>query len=976
MFDAVSTDTSSEAEVKLITILFADIAQSTKLTERVGSEAARAIFDRCLQRMSSAIDEMGGMVARLMGDGLLAFFGAPRAHEDDAERAALAALRIHQVIQDYAQEIDQSIQIRVGINTGRVIMGEVGGEIASEYTAMGPPIVLAERLQSSAKPSSTLMGYSSARLIRHRFELESAGSQTFKGFDQPQEVFNLIEELSEPETAKGIAGLYSPMVGRDDERQKLAERISLLSQGQGGITTIIGEPGIGKSRMILDAQEFYKNGPVYWAQGRAYSYTEDQPFSVMLDLIAELLDIVADDTPAIIDLKLETALKPLVSEKIDHVWPHLASLLGSPIPVQYQDQLAELDAEGRNAKIVLAVQILLESVAQKQPLALSFEDLHWADASSLSLISSLLLASESNPILIVLRFRPERDKPCWELKLKAETDFPHRYQELVLSPLTDAQSAEMIENLLEVANFPGSLRELIRSKSEGNPFYVEELIRELIEQEVLVRQNGSWEMVREISEIEIPNTLEKVIQARLDRLPSQERATLQAASVIGRRFGYRVLEVMTAANGQLPQQLLKLQQSDLVRERSRIPELEYIFKHVIVQEVTYGTLLEQQRRELHQRAAQTLEELFPQRREELLGSLADHYAAAGEQDKAVELYILAGDRAQDMFAHEEARQFLKNASDMLEPDRSPELCLQLFEKLGDTHRHLGEGPEAIPAFQKALALVEGADRWTSVRLHRKIGDTVTRIHKQANMLPFDDAAQASFQVAKALTEDQAPHQETVRLLLALVFRNINKTSEWPDWQAASKNAHAAVKMAEQLGDPVLHSASLGHLTPVLFNEGQYTEQLEIAMRRLELSQQAGFNDLRERLLIKLELGIALKNVGKFEESLAPLREAAQEFKQISDVNLEASSLGILTESLFRLDRWEEVLEIEERLIELNRVYGTDRAGPLCYFLGFSATVNALRGSMEVARELRAEAYDIMLEAGGVPEEQWMRNQHY
>lgn len=972
----MSTKPSSEAEVKLITILFADIAHSTKLTERAGSEAARVIFDRCLQRMSGAIDEMGGMVARLMGDGLLAFFGAPRAHEDDAERAALAALRIHQVIQNYATEIDQAIQIRVGLNTGRVIMGEVGGEIASEYTAMGPPIVLAERLQSAAEPSTTFIGENSARLIRHRFELESLGSNIFKGFEQPEETFRLLGQRAEPEPAKGIAGLHSPMVGRDGEREKLAERIELLSQGQGGIISIIGEPGIGKSRMLLDAQEIHQDKSLKWAQGRAYSYAEDQPFSVILDLIAELLEIARDDTPAIIDLKLETALTPLVGDQIDDVWPYLASLLGSPIPLQYEAHLAELDAESLNAKINQAVQLLLQSVAQRQPLALSFEDLHWADASSLGLVSSLLLSSESHPILIVLIFRAERDNPCWKLKIRAETDFPHRYQELMLSPLTETYSAQMIENLLEVANFPDSLRDLIRGKSEGNPFFVEELIRELIEREVLVRQNGSWKMVREISEIDVPNTLEKVIQARLDRLPSPERSTLQAASVIGRRFAYRMLEAITAADGQLPNQLLRLQQSDLVRERTRIPELEYIFKHNIVQEVTYGTLLDEQRRDLHLRAAETMENLFPERREELYGSLADHYAAAGENDQAVELYSLAADRAQEMFAHEEARRFLKNASALLEPDQAPELCRALFEKLGDTHSHLGEGPEAVPVYLKALQLIDPSETWPAVRLHRKIGNTVTRIHKRSDLLPLDETAQESFRAAIKLTDDQPPHPETVRLLLALVFRNINKTGDWPDWEAASKHAHAAANMAEQLGDPVLLSASLGHLAPIHFNEGRYKEQLEIATRRLELTQQAGFNDLRERLLVRLELGIALKTVGKFEESLVHFRQAAEQYKEIGEVNLEAASLGILTEALFRLDRWDEVLENEERLLELNRVYGIDRAGPLCYFLGFSATVNAMRGSMQVAQDLREEAYEIMLEAGGVPEEQWMRNQHY
>ncbi|MFQ5942194.1 MAG: AAA family ATPase [Anaerolineales bacterium] len=964
---------SSDAEYKLVTILFADVVGSTDLTGRLGAERARVVLDRCLQRASSSVEEYGGTVARLMGDGMLAFFGAPQAHEDDPERAGLAALQMVEGVKHYGSELGEELHLRVGINTGRAVLGQMGGESLSEYTAMGKPVVLAERLQSTAISDEILLGETTARLTWHRFELEPLEAFVAKGFDDPVAAVRLQAELAQPKPPKGLAGMYSPLVGRAREHDQLSGIVKDLEGGRGCIVTIVGEPGIGKSRLLFEAQEAHSDLPLRWSEGRAYSYTEDQPFSVILDFLYELLDIAPDDPPAMLDLKLETSIRPLLGDQIDLVWPYLASLLGAPVPPQYEETLKQLDPEAMNSRVVNAVVTLVEAIAARQPLVLAFEDLHWADHSSLGVIRSLMMGTERAPILLIFLFRPDRDKASWELKIRAETDFAHRYAHLGLVPLDETSSKELVENLLALADIPEEMRELIQARSEGNPFYLEELIRELIERGVLVKQNGKWQASQAITDVEVPETLEKVIQARLDRLPQPERSTLQAASVIGRRFAYRVLGALATAFGDLSDHLLHLQQADLVRERARIPELEYIFKHVIVQEVTYGTLLREQRAQLHKQVAQTLIDLFPDRMDELHGTLGRHYSEAGDAERAIEHYELASQRAEAIFAYEEAAQFLELALG-LEP--RGETKLELLEHQADIRSFLGENVAAIAQYQLALELIDPSDKWSRVRLLRKIGEANAAMSFYEDRLRYDDLAMESLNLASELIDGEPPHPESVRLLLAWFPMKVRTIGSRQNWDEAEAKVAAALKMAEELDDRVGEAAALARYESIYHRQDKFQEQTRVAMRRLEISRDPQYQDPRNESSALLAVGVALKNAGKFEGAIAYLDEATQLAERIQEIEVLADALGAKVECRFRQDRWDEVVEIEEKLLGLHNQYGIARAGPICYFIGFSASVNALRGQGERARELREEAYDIMTTVSGLSEAEWVRSQHY
>jgi predicted ATPase len=755
--------------------------------------------------------------------------------------------------------------------------------------------------------------------------------------------------------------MHSPLVGRSGEQNRLDEIVHDLEGGRGCVVTIVGEPGIGKSRLLIEARNTHSGLPLRWVEGRAYSYTEDQPFSVILDFLSELLDIAPDDPPAMLDLKLETSIRPILGEELAEVWPYLASLLAAPIPPQYADVVKQLDPEALNAKIVNAVIILVEAVAARQPLVLSFEDLHWADHSSLGLI-----------------FRPDRDKPSWELKIRAETEFAHRYAHLALVPLDESSSKELVGNLLAITDIPEPVGDLIRSRSEGNPFYMEELLRELIERGVLVQRDGAWESSEAIAEVVVPETLEKIVQARLDRLPMPERSTLQAASVIGRRFPFRVLEAIASSNGDLRDHLLRLQQADLVRERARIPELEYIFKHHVVQEVTYGTLLQEQCSQLHRQVAESLIDLFPERIDELHGNLARHYAQAGDAELAAEHYEQAARRAEEIFAYEEAAQLLELALEATPEGEKTEKRAARLESLGDVRTYLGENALAVATYQEALDLWQSSDdmdKWTSVRLLRKIGDAVALTQTHEDREQLDDVGKKSLKLATDQTTGEPPHPEAARVLMARFLLEVGRAIR-QDWGAAEAHAQAALKMAEQLGDPTLLSDALAATELIYHGRGEIHEQLQIALRRVELARDPNFRGLRARASALLSAGVAHKNVGNFGEAMPLLEEAYILAQEIQAISLQADALGEQAECWFRQDRWDAVVELDERLLALHSRYGISRAGPICFSLGFSASVNALRGNPERARELREEAYQIMITAGGGSENDWVRNQHY
>jgi adenylate cyclase len=665
-------------ERRMVTVIFCDVTGSTAMAEALDPEDVMEIMDGAFDVMIEPIVRYEGTVARLMGDAVLAFFGAPIAHEDDPERACRAALEIVEGARAYAERLEQErgiegFGVRVGINTGLVVVGEVGSDLRVEYTAMGDAINVAARMEGLAEPGTILITGDTHKLVAPLFETKPLGPVEVKGKAEPIPTYRVLEAKAAPRKLRGVAGLDSPLVGRDAEFDALQRALHTLQRGVGGIVTVVGEAGIGKTRLVAEMRE-QGEGRVQWVEGRCLSYDTNIAYMLWLDVLRDLLG-VTPESPAdrVRDLLRERAAI-LCPESFDEVYPYLAQLMTLPLEEETRALVQGLEPESLKARTFQALETMLGCAASADPLVLVCEDLHWADPTSIEVLEQLLALTDRVPLLTVCVFRPRKEHGSWRVRETAARDYGHRHTDLWLGPLGVAESEALVGNLLRLESLPRGLRGRILAQAEGNPFYVEEFIRALTDAGAIVHDEatGRWQAGREVGEIPIPDTLNGILTARIDRLKEETKRVLQMASVIGRVFLYRVLAAIAATGTvageerRLDDRLLTLQREEFIRERTRLPELEYIFKHELTREAAYSGLLKRERRAFHRQVAEALERLFPERIEDRVEVLAHHWERAAEPEQAIHYLRLAGERSVGLSAHQEAVEHFSKALEVLQ----------------------------------------------------------------------------------------------------------------------------------------------------------------------------------------------------------------------------------------------------------------------------------------------------------------------
>ena len=563
-----------EGERKLVTALFTDIVGSTTLAEAMDPEDWREVVSGAHARVSEAIYRYEGTIAQLLGDGVLAFFGAPLAHEDDAERALRAALEILDGVHAYAAELRrrnlvEDFQMRIGLNTGIVVVGDIGSDLHMEYLAIGDTVNLAARMQSAADPDTILISENTYRHVASLFDFEDRGKIAVKGKAEAVQVYAVVRGRKGAARQRGITGLSSPMVGRQREFATLMQVFSDLQMGKGGIITISGEAGLGKSRLLAEWRKIVRANPqqspteggnltadlregltptpnIRWIEGRSLSYGAAVAYHLGIDLLRALLGVAPDASEEDLHAALRQGAESLFGdeETAGQVYSFLGHILGLKLEEDAAARVKYLDGPALQGRYVAAFKAYLTALARTAPTIVVVEDIHWADPSSVELGLHVLATAAEAPIVFVMVTRPDQETAGWRM-VEAAREIPGVSAiELHLSPLSEGDSQQLVSNLLEVTALPGSLRQLIQAKAEGNPFYVEEVIRMLIDRGSLQRQGDAWIITRDLKEIEIPDTLQGVIMARIDRLPEEAKRTLQIAAVIGRRFQVKVLDAV------------------------------------------------------------------------------------------------------------------------------------------------------------------------------------------------------------------------------------------------------------------------------------------------------------------------------------------------------------------------------------------------------------------------------------------------
>jgi hypothetical protein len=496
--------------------------------------------------MSKAIYRYEGTIAQLQGDALLAFFGAPVAHEDDPERAVRAGLDMIEAIDEYTAQLKRThgidFRIRAGINTGPVIVGNVGSDLRYEYTALGDAVNVAARVQTAAQPGDVLISAMTQRYVEPTFDFEDLGDVQVKGKSEPVHLYRVAGLKAEAGPKRGLSavGLSSPSVGRATELKTLTDLFDIARAGRGRLAVILGEPGLGKSRLLAELRAAVGTDTT-WIEGRCVSYGRALPYHLVFDLVWSLLGIPRGETTNVPRNAIDERIDALLGDDAADVKPYIAHLLALPLNPGETDRL-QLDPETLQGRYVSAIARILHGLTDKGPVVFVTEDIHWADPASVEILVQLVPLLTPLPVLGLFVSRVETDAPGWRLVTQIKAGFGDAVTEIRLQPLDEQSSRELVSNLLEIESLPEDVRQAILKRSEGNPFFVEEVIRMLIGRGAIVSAGDHWTATDEIGRVEIPDTLHGLLLARIDQLPESAKRSLRVAAVIGRQFQVRVLE--------------------------------------------------------------------------------------------------------------------------------------------------------------------------------------------------------------------------------------------------------------------------------------------------------------------------------------------------------------------------------------------------------------------------------------------------
>jgi len=933
-----------EGERKQITVLFADVVSSTEIIQDLDPEEAQRLLDGAVQAMMDAVHRYQGTVSRLMGDGLMALFGAPVAHEDHALRACYAALAMQDGVRRYADDAHRrhgiAIQIRVGLNSGPVIVRLLSDDLHRDYTAMGPTVHLAARVEQLARPGTTLLTASTLALAAGFVQVQPLGLTPIRGIAEPVETYTLTgaepsRRRFQATTTRGL----TRFVGREAELAALQRAAERAGDGQGQIVALVGEPGIGKSRLVHEIVQATAGDestpgstPARWLvlEGGAVSYGRATPWLPVVDLLKRYCGVEPRDDPETAReqvmarlLGLDDGLRPLV--------PAVLTLLDVPVdPGNGTDEAAwaALDPAQRRRQTLDAVRRLLLRESREQPLLLVFEDLHWIDGETQALLDTLVESLPGAAMLLLVNYRPEYAHG-WSNK--------SYYSQVQIDRLVPSGAAALLAALVGDALVrDGSFSRLLLSRAEGNPFFLEECVRSLVETGILVGEAGAYRLARNLTDVEVPATVQATLAARIDWLPAEEKRLLQTAAVVGKDVPYALLRAIVDAppeNGRAASRsassdeepllagLGRLQAAEFLYEASLFPELEYTFKHALTHEVAYGSLMQDRRRALHARIVQAIEALYPDRLDEHAERLA-HHALRGELwEQAVAYCRQAGHRAMARSALQEAVRFFEQA-------------LAAFERLPP-------GPETVP-FAIDLRFDLRNAHWS--------------------LQQFEPAHEIACE-AEALAEAAGDRARPGR---ALTFR-AHYLRATVDHRKAVEIGERAIAIADELGDIGMRIAAVDVMGASSFEMGRFDLAIDQFRRSLALlageAARASFGQSTPPAVhSRIYLAFAQAWQGRFQEAVETTDEGIRISEALDNAGLvrfstEASGLVAMLKG--DTDRAIPILEQTRPMLYITGTYSM--AGSA--FLGYAY---ALVGRGDEAVAMATYGLDLAAARGFLP----------
>jgi class 3 adenylate cyclase/tetratricopeptide (TPR) repeat protein len=944
----LSSKTALEGERKQVTVLFADLKGSMELLADGDPEDARNILDPVLERMIEAVHHYEGTVNHVMGDGIMALFGAPIAHEDHGVRASYAALRMQESVKRYSDDLRRSqgtaVRIRVGLNSGEVVVRAIDNDLHIDYTAVGQTTHLAARMEQLADPGSIVLSPDTLRITEGYVQVKSLGLVPIKGLSDPIEIFELTGagQARTRLQAAALRGL-TRFVGRDAEIEHLRRVLTQAEAGHGQVVAVVGEAGVGKSRLVYEFTNSHRVHEWLILQASSLSYGKATSYLPVIDLLKSYFKIGdRDDHREMREkitgklLALDRALEPLL--------PPLLALLDVPVKdAAWQN----LDPPERRERTLDAVKRLLLREAQVQPLLVVFEDLHWVDGETLTLLDNLVESLGSARLLLLVNYRPE---------------FVHHWgSKTVYSQLRlDSLPAESAEQLLAALLGPTpDLAPLTRLLvKRGNPLFLEETVRTMVETGALVGVRGAYRLTRPVETLQVPASVQTILAARIDRLPMEEKQLLQTAAVLGKDFPYALLAaVADQSDDNLRQGLVRLQEAEFVYETQLFPDLEYTFKHALTHEVSYGSLLQERRRNLHARIVSAIERLYVDRPNEQVERLAHHAMRGALWEKAARYCRQAGTRALDRSASRESLTHFEQAHAALRElpesqqrtEQRIDVCFdqrnalvalgefvrlgqvvdegrELAESIGDQqrlgwalgylsvrHNFLGEHARAIEAARTACAIAETVDH---------LGLRISANYFLAQALWFSgDSLQATDRLRSVIAlGNEAPLGERfgiagaptvlARLYMAAVLADLG------DFANALVLGEEALRMAQSIGHPYSEMYARWGLGYSHLRHGDFAGAIRVLEPGLALCRAAAIRFMLP--FIAGSLGSAYLWSGRAAEAVVLLEEAVEAITAMQMLGLRSLFITFLAEAYLVLGQGAKARQQAEQALALAR----------------------------------------------------------
>lgn len=966
---ALANKSRIQGERKMVTMLYSDVSGFTAMSEKFKDNPGKMAeaMDLCHKALGKVIYKYEGRIDQIVGDELMAIFGAPITHEDDPERAIQAGLKMLREIRRFSEDMGQKmgmppLDVHIGVNTGMVSIGQISDDATRmDYTVVGEPVELAEKLEDVSERGQMVVGERTYRLTRALFDFKELESVEVAG--KKETIYQVLGMKDKPSLKRGDVRLNKvPPVGRDEEYRILKRlSVNLIDEGEGYSACMIGQAGLGKSRLKRELKADLED-EVTWLEGACFGHTENTGYSIFQAVIKSHLDIKDTDSDEEIRQKLIREMNEMCEseEEAEEIIPFIGNMLSVKFKGEIGDKVRflESDPEKLQLRTFVAVRDWLIAESQRKPVVLALDDLHWIDGVSLELILSpyLMEGLVDYPVLLLCLFRPERLHQCWKIGNTAEEKIPDKHTRIDLEKLSPELSRQLLNLLIELkedGDGKPSLKEIILEKAAGNPFYMEEILRNLMDDEVIVPQDTvdeisrvTWIPVKDVVDITVPDSLDQVMRARIDRLEDEPRLVLYQSSTIGRAFEYEILDGMASDEvEEIDDNLSKLVSTDMVGVTSDEP-LSYQFSHIVTHDIAYGSIPVIRRRKYHNRVGLTVEKLHAEHLERFYERLAEQFRDSNNDLKAASYLTKAGTKARKQFSNDNAITFYQQALERLE--NLPELIdekIECHEGLGDIYSLTGEYDSAIENYQEGLE--KSKPPVLRVRFKRKIASVY---NKRADW----DTALDLFKSAQEEMEDKPDSCELAIIYndMAQIYGN-NRTK----WEKALKMGQEAINLIKDTENYDVMAAIYKNMGGYKSRLGEIDATTAYYEKALSLATRMGDKVLMSQIHNNLGMVTAFsdpkKGLSHYEQSI----EIKRQIGDLGGIATTIYNIGLIylrnQEFSTAMDHFNESLKIAEKVGALKTIANVHSAiaGMHSRSKDYQKAVEHYRKSTEISQKI-------------------------